>query len=163
MKRNKEIIYYKKRGRHGTHAPFVYDFISQVLRAPSRFKNPLLKYLFPVGYIKNKASIIASFKNFYQADLIINHPEEYQSINSDKEIQRLLILISNQSDLQLLSTYQPLWDNLKNKGIDYALCLPQDSFFEDWNCYFNRIIEKEDYFFYFQHKAFYEKEYFKIK
>lgn len=155
---------YSIKGRHGTHSPFAYDFVTQVLRAPSKYSSLIGRYLFPVSYIKNQDQIFDNFVAFYNADILLHihqyfEIEKYLFLNSPS-IKRIFIIIYDMEKVTL--EFQDFLMSLQDENIEYAVWATTASF-QLLPPFFNRKIELLQAMIYFHHSAFKEVECFQLR
>lgn len=152
---------YSKKGRHGTHSPFVYEFVSKVLRGPSNRKSFLGKYFFPVTYIKDPSRIYLNFLTFYvaHATFFVSDVTEEKKLEIPKGVSRVLFI--QKEGMVWTNEFMTSLIELQNQGVEYAIwvekiktAIPEQ--------YFNRVIELEQHKIYFQHASFKEREYFRL-
>lgn len=162
---NAAFITHQLKGRHGTHAPFVYDFVCQVLRVPSKRKTFLGRYFFPVTPIKDLEEIYQRFLAFYKPEQIINLDENstsFKTINVEEAVVRMLLVQQKIVDLDIDKMAESLQEWSK-KNIKFAYWTKSDDLLENWYLYFNRVIKLKGAILYFNHSEFLEKELFHLK
>lgn len=160
---NAVFITHQLKGRHGTHAPFVYDFVCQVLRAPSKRKTFLGRYFFPVTPIKDLEETYQRFLAFYKPEQIINldgNSTSFKTIYVEKSVTKMLLVQQKTVDLDKLAESLQEW----SKGnIKFAYWTKSDNLLKNWYLYFNRVIKLKGAILYFNHSEFLKKELFHLK
>lgn len=159
-----QIIHYKLKGRHGTHAPFVYDFVAKILRNPSPFKSFLGKYFVPVSRNSDLKEQKKRFIDWYKADLLWD--KTYLPDCTDlKDYSRVLFIISPESMESFLQieAQKEFLEKLQNTSLDYAFWTERKGLLSEFYPYFNRFMSWKEASLYIRHTAFYEKEVFLLK
>ncbi|HLS71039.1 MAG TPA: hypothetical protein VK027_05205 [Chitinophagaceae bacterium] len=161
---NNPPIHYKLKGRHGTHAPFVYDFVTKILRNPSPFKSFLGRYFIPVTRNSDIREQKKRFIKWYEADMLW----ELKSLPDFSEIKacsRILFFISSEKMKGFLKNPESknFLEKLEKSNLDYAFWTESKDVLPEFYPYFNRFMAWKEASLYLRHQAFYEKEVFLLK
>lgn len=162
---NAPFITHQLKGRHGTHAPFVYDFVCHVLRGPSNRKTFLGRYFFPVIHIHDLEEIYQRFLAYYKPEQTINldgNSTSLKEIHIEKTVKSVLLVQHDTVDLDIENISESL-EQWRQENIKIAYWLKSETLLENWYLYFNRAIKLKGAILYFNHSEFLEKELFHLK